>query len=145
MDLNMIAAGIELVGTTIKSISVENSIVDVEREAKRNFGLNINEPHIERVEDGFFSQMTIDFKVEVEQSEEQKFQLDMSIEGVFLSMGEIDEKAFEQLVGVNGAAAIIGMARGKIEAITANIFNNGKVVIPFVNVIDYYKSITEEN
>lgn len=145
MELNLIAAGIELVGTTIRSISVENSIVDVEREAKRNFGLNINEPYLESVEDGFFSQMTIDFKVEVDQSEEQKFKLEMSLEGAFLSMGEIDEMTFKQLVGVNGAAAIIGMARGKIEAITANIFNNGKVVIPFVNVIEYYKSIAEEN
>lgn len=89
--------------------------------------------------------MTIDFKVEVDQSEEQKFKLEMSLEGAFLSMGEIDEMTFKQLVGVNGAAAIIGMARGKIEAITANIFNNGKVVIPFVNVIEYYKSIAEEN
>ena len=44
MELNLIATGIELVGTTIKKISVENNIVDVEREAKRNFGLNINEP-----------------------------------------------------------------------------------------------------
>lgn len=145
MELNLIATGIELVGTTIKSISVENSIVDVEKEAKRNFGLNINEPCFENVEDGFFSQMTVDFKIEVEQSEEQKFKLEMSLEGAFLSTDEVDEKTFKQLVGVNGAAAIIGMARGKIEAITANIFNNGKVVIPFVNIIDYYKSMTEDD
>ena len=136
MEFNLITAGVELVGTTIKNISVENDIVDVEREAKRNFGLNINEPYFEIVENGFFSQMTIDFEVEIEQSEEQKFKLDMSLEGAFLSVGDIDEKNFKQLVGVNGAAAIIGIARGKIETITANIFNNGKVVIPFINVID---------
>ena len=44
---------------------------------------------------------------------------------------------------VNGAAALIGIARGKIEAITANIFNNGKIVIPFVNVIDYYRNLSD--
>lgn len=145
MDLNLIATGIELVGTTIKGISVENNIVDVERKAKRNFGLNINEPYFETVEDGFFAQMMIDFKVEIEQSEEQKFKLEMSLEGAFLSADRVDENRFKQLVGVNGAAAIIGMARGKIEAITANIFNNGKVVIPFVNVMEYYKSMVGEN
>ena len=48
--------------------------------------------------------------------------------------------AKKQLVMVNGAAAVVGIARGKVEAITANIFNNGKIVIPFVNIIDYYKS-----
>ncbi|MFR4319380.1 MAG: hypothetical protein ACLT2Z_08485 [Eubacterium sp.] len=144
MELNLISTGIELIGTTIKSVSVENNIVDVEREAKRNFGLNINEPYFETIEAGLFAQMTIDFDVEIEQSEEQKFKLEMSLEGAFLSSRDVDENSFKQLVGVNGAAAIIGMARGKIEAITANIFNNGKVVIPFVNVIDYYKNVADE-
>lgn len=87
--------------------------------------------------------MTIDFEIEVEQSEEQKFTMTMSLEGAFLSEEGVDKKNFQQLVGINGAAAIIGIARGKIEAITANIFNNGKVAIPFVNVIDYYKSMTD--
>lgn len=144
MELNLIETGIELVGTTIKNISVENNIVDVEREARRNFGLNINEPYFEKVEDGYFSQMTIDFEVEIEQSEEQKFKLELSLEGAFLSSDGIEEDNFKQLVGVNGAAALIGIARGKVESITANIFNNGKIVIPFVNVIDYYKGISEE-
>ncbi len=144
MELNMIATGIELVGTKIKNISVENNIGDVEREARRYFGLNINEPYFEKVEDGYFSQMTIDFEVEIEQSEEQKFKLELSLEGAFLSFDEIEEDGFKQLVGINGAAALIGVARGKIESITANIFNNGKIVIPFVNVVDYYKSISEE-
>lgn len=54
MELNLIAAGIELVGTTIKNLTVENTIVDVEKEAKRSFGLNINEPYFEKTEDGFF-------------------------------------------------------------------------------------------
>lgn len=144
MELNLIATGIKLAGTTIKKIVVENSIVDVEREAKRNFGLNINEPYFEKVDEGFFSQMIIDFIVEIEQSEEQKLKLELSLEGAFVSCDEVDEESFKQLVGVNGAAAIIGMARGKIESITANIFNNGKIVIPFVNVVEYYKSIEEE-
>ena len=39
---------------------------------------------------------------------------------------------------------LFGIARGKIEAISGNIFNNGKITIPFVNVIDYYKSMSNE-
>lgn len=144
MEFNMIATGIELVGTTIKNISVENSIVDVDREAKRKIGLNINEPCLEKVEEGYFSQMTIDFEIEVEQSKEQKFKLELSIEGAFLSCDGMEEDNFKQLVGVNGAAALIGIARGKVESITANIFNNGKIVIPFVNVVEYYKGVMNE-
>ena len=143
MELNRVVTGIELVGTTIKNISVENSIVDVEKEAKRSFGLNINEPYFETVKNGYFSQMIVDFVIEIEQSENQNFRLELSLEGAFLSEEGLEEQVFKQLVGVNGAAAIIGIARGKIETITSNIFNNGKVVIPFVNVVDYYKSLPE--
>lgn len=143
MELNRIATGIKLVGTTIKEISVENNIVNVQKEAKRSFGLNINEPSFETIDEGFFAQMAIDFEVEIEQSEDRNFKLELSLEGAFLSEKNTEEEDFKQLVIINGAAALISIARGKIESITSNIFDSGKVVIPFVNVIDYYKGLSE--
>ena len=137
MELNRIATGIKLVGTTIKEISVENNIVNVQKEAKRSFGLNINEPSFENIDEGLFSQMAIDFEVEIEQAEDRNFKLELSLEGAFLSEKNTEKEDFKQLVIINGAAALISIARGKIESITSNIFDSGKVVIPFVNVIDY--------
>lgn len=143
MELNRIATGIKLVGTTIKEISVENNIVNVQKEAKRSFGLNINEPSFENIDEGLFSQMAIDFEVEIEQTEDRNFKLELSLEGAFLSEKNTEEEDFKQLVIINGAAALISIARGKIESITSNFFDSGKVVIPFVNVIDYYKGLSE--
>lgn len=143
MELNRIATGIKLVGTTIKEISVENNIVNVQKEAKRSFGLNINEPSFENIDEGLFSQMAIDFEVEIEQAKDRNFKLELSLEGAFLSEKNTEEEDFKQLVIINGAAALISIARGKIESITSNIFDSGKVVIPFVNVIDYYKGLSE--
>ena len=143
MELNRIATGIKLVGTTIKEISVENNIVNDQKEAKRSFGLNINEPSFENIDEGLFSQMAIDFEVEIEQAEDRNFKLELSLEGAFLSEKNTEEEDFKQLVIINGAAALISIARGKIESITSNIFDSGKVVIPFVNVIDYYKGLSE--
>ena len=143
MELNMVATGIEFVGATIRSISVENNIVDVDRESKRSIGLTINEPLFEKNENGIFSQLTIDFDIEIRQPEDQKCEIKLSLEGAFISGEGVEEETFKQLVIINGAAALIGIARGKIEAITASIFNNGKVVIPFINVVDYYKSLSE--
>ena len=143
MELNRIATGIKLVGTTIKEISVENNIVNVQKEAKRSFGLNINEPSFENIDEGLFSQMAIDFEVEIEQTEDRNFKLELSLEGAFLSEKNTEEEDFKQLVIINGAAALISIAIGKIESITSNIFDSGKVVIPFVNVIDYYKGLSE--
>ena len=143
MELNRIATGIKLVGTTIKEISVENNIVNVQKEAKRSFGLNINEPSFENIDEGLFSQMARDFEEEIEQTEDRNFKLELSLEGAFLSEKNTEEEDFKQLVIINGAAALISIARGKIESITSNIFDSGKVVIPFVNVIDYYKGLSE--
>ena len=143
MELNRIATGIKLVGTTIKEISVENNIVNVQKEAKRSFGLNINEPSFENIDEGLFSQMAIDFEVEIEQAEDRNFKLELSLEGAFLSEKNTEKEDFKQLVIINGATALISIARGKIESITSNIFDSGKVVIPFVNVIDYYKGLSE--
>lgn len=143
MKLNMISTGIELVGTTVKSLTVDNNIIDAEQDGKRNFGLNIHEPEFQQTDDRWFSQLLIDFEVEINQSEGQECKIRLSLEGAYLSDENVDKELFEELVVVNGAAALIGIARGKIEAITANIFNNGKVVIPFVNVLDYYRKLSE--
>lgn len=143
MEFNVITTGIELLGTTIKALKIENSIVDIEREGKRNFGININEPKFEEEEDALFAQLLIDFEIEVFQSEDAICKIWLTLEGAFSSGGNSDEEMFKNLVVVNGAAALIGIARGKIEGISASIFNNGKIVIPFVNVIDYYKSVED--
>lgn len=139
MELNIIASGIRLIGSTIKNLKVDNNIVDVDKECKRSFGLNINEPEFQSVDNRVAAQMTIDFEVEIIQAEEQRCKIEISLEGAFLSEVAPIEDEFKQLVAINGAAAIIGLARGKLEAITANIFNNGKISIPFVNVLDYYR------
>ncbi len=143
MELNMIATGIELIGTTVKSLMIDNSIIDVERDGKRNFGININEPEFQKTDNRWFGQILIDFEIDINQTEEQGCKIQLSVEGAFLSEENSNMEVFKELVIVNGAAALIGIARGKIEAITANIFNNGKIVIPFVNVIDYYRSLSE--
>lgn len=128
MELNRIATGIKLVGTTIKEISVENNIVNVQKEAKRSFGLNINEPSFENIDEGLFSQMAIDFEVEIEQAEDRNFKLELSLEGAFLSEKDTEEEDFKQLVIINGAAALISIARGKIESITSNILTAEKLL-----------------
>lgn len=97
MELNRIATGIKLVGTTIKEISVENNIVNVQKEAKRSFGLNINEPSFENIDEGLFSQMAIDFEVEIEQAEDRNFKLELSLEGAFLSEKILRKKILNSL------------------------------------------------
>lgn len=143
MELNCIVDGIRLVGTAIKKLNIENNIADIGYNGKNNFGFNINEPEFKTGSDYVMANMLIDFEIEISYGE-QSCKIQMTMEGAFVSNGTTDLDSFKNMVIINGAAALIGIARGKIEAISGNIFNNGKITIPFVNVIDYYKSMSNE-
>ena len=122
MEFNLVVPGIELVGTTVKTLTIGNNIVDVEKEAKRSFGLNINEPHFEETNDVFFAQMTIDFEIDIEQSENQNCQIQLSLEGAFISSSDVDKDTFRQLVIVNGAR-MFGMVQDLLHTEKDDDFN----------------------
>ena len=50
MELNLIATGIELLGASVAKLTVDNTIVDIENDAQRSFGMTINEPQFQNIE-----------------------------------------------------------------------------------------------
>ena len=59
MEFNSVATGIEIIGTTVKTLIIDNNIVDIEKEGKRRFGLNIHEPKFQKDNDRLFAQIMI--------------------------------------------------------------------------------------
>ena len=104
MELNLIATGIELLGASVAKLTVDNTIVDIENDAQRSFGMTINEPQFQNIEKTreIFSQMTIDFDIIINQSDNDNCNIHFTITGAFLSKGKISEEDFKQLVAING-------------------------------------------
>ncbi len=143
MNFNEITPGISLLGTTVKSLNVENSVVDILQDSERNFGLNINEPILDQTDSEIFAMLSIELEIEIKQSDDQNCKIEFALGGAFLSEEDADLEEFKGLVAINGAAALVGIARGKIESISANVLNNGKILLPFINVLEYYNSDVE--
>ena len=140
MEINVVSPGLKYLGNTVRKLTINNSIVTVSKDDKRSFGLEVKKPKYEIVNDKKSGCIEIEFHVLIEQSVANKCEIDITLEGAF--QGEnVSEDEFRKLVELNGVAALISIARGKIESITANVFEHGKVTIPFINVIDYYKSL----
>ncbi len=139
MRLNEVVPGIEWIGNNINKLIVDNSLVNYSEAKDKKIEFFIKEPNFSEVENGYMAQICIGFVLDINGNEEQKCHIEIEIEGAYLSTGDISKEDFQKIVMVNGAAALVGIARGKIESISANIFNSGKIVIPFINVIDYYK------
>ena len=91
MELNMISAGIELLGITVKELEVHNQIVDAEMDAKRVFGLNICEPEFQLDDDTkeIYAEMTIEFDIEIIQADDSSCNIHLSVEGAFVSASQI--------------------------------------------------------
>jgi len=140
MNFNQVSTGIFFLDSAVRKLKLENDIFVLDKDAKRTLGLNIHEPKLTKQEKTFLGQLLIDFTIEIEQ-DEYKCKIELSLEGVFDSAEGMPKEEFKKLVAVNGAAALIGIARGKIEGITATAFADGKVTIPLINVYDYYKDI----
>ncbi len=140
MNFNQVSAGISFLGASIRELKIDNDIFLLDKDAKRSLGLNIHEPKITKQGKSFLGQLLIDFTIEIEQGE-YRSKIELSVEGLFDAAEDISKEEFKKLVAVNGAAALIGIARGRIEGITANTFADGKVTIPLINVFDYYKDI----
>lgn len=64
---------------------------------------------------------------------------DLVIEGAFSSPAEISDEDFMGLLNINGGAALYSIARAKIEAISSLTYAEGKILLPMVNIIQYYK------
>ncbi len=142
MELNLIATGIELLGASVAKLTVDNTIVDIENDAQRSFGMTINEPQFQNIEKTreIFSQMTIDFDIIINQSDNDNCNIHFTITGAFLSKGKISEEDFKQFSCYKWSICTYWHSSRQNTILSSSIFNNGKIVIPFVNVIDYYKA-----
>ena len=142
MNLNEITAGISLLGNCIVKLDVENSLIDMIDDYEKKIDFYIDEPHFWDEEKNRFGRIQIGFTIDINGEEEnENCHIELIIEGAFVAEDNMDVKEFEKLVQINGAAALVGIARGKIESISANLFSRGKIEIPFINVIDYYNEM----
>ncbi|WP_022766635.1 hypothetical protein [Butyrivibrio sp. XPD2006] len=145
MNFNSVATGINILGSTISNIAVNSNIADLKPDAQKAIGLSVHEPTIRKDGNVFLGIVQIDIEIKIDQSEEEKANLTISIGGTFESGSDSSKEDFINLLAINGVSALIGVARGKIESISAAIFNSGKITIPFINVIEYYKSVADSN
>ena len=142
MNFNMVTSELELLGNSITSIELNNHIIDFNQDMEKSFGFDVKDIQIDRHDNKTVGRIQLNIRIEVINNGEARFELDMDLEGAFSTDADTDEDKFMRLLYINGVSALLGIARGKIEGITAIAFRTGKISIPFVNILDYYKEVT---
>lgn len=147
MELNKIIAELDFIETTIHSIQITNKALSLLESSEKSFGLDIkhNQPVIkdDKKYGGLLLEINIAIKPENPDLKQDSIRLVM--EGLFSASATMDDDKFLQLLNINGGAALYSIARAKIEAISGLVYNDGKILLPMINMLQYYqeKSRTE--
>lgn len=145
MRFDCITSDLILLDSSISELSITNKNIDISDNIEKSLGLDIVPVEIGEEENHFWGKIILKIVIELKEEGEQMASIDMNLEGLFASPKPIEEERFKELVLVNGAAALYSVARGKVESISASVFSQGKITIPFVNILEFYKEKREED
>lgn len=147
MKLNQVTANLDFIASTIQSLNVDSKLHRITSENKREFCLDIKctKPIVK--ENAKFGKLLMRVGVTVmhENAELPADTFDLVIEGVFSAPATIDDEEFLGLLNVNGGAALYSIARAKIESISSLTYMEGKILLPLVNIVQYYKERDQED
>ena len=140
MNISQVTAGLELVGCSVRNLSVSNNLIDLREDDELQLGIDIELVYEGAEECEHHGKVILIMHIEAAriEKEEQKAEINITLEALFKSTQQMDEKEFYHMLMINGATALYSIARGKLEAISASVFLDGKIVLPFVNIHQYY-------
>ena len=145
MKFNCIVPDFLFLGSAILELNVDNKLSMVPEDLIRKFGMDIIFSELTAEEKTWTGKLLLKILIELEQNDKKVCSIDMTLEGAFSSPLSVDEQKFKELVLINGAAALFSVARAKIENISATMFASGKIVLPFVNIYDFYEEKNKKN
>ena len=140
MNINQVAADLEMVGCSVRNLSITNDLISIRDDDELHLDLYILPVYEGIIEQEHRGRVVLNLHIDSvrKEREDQKMEISVTFEALFRSTDSMEEQAFIELLIINGATALYSLARGKIEAISASIFLDGKIVLPFVNIIQYY-------
>ncbi len=141
MNLNQVASELTFVGSTIKSFKIDNNIVNL-LNTKNSISMSLNLEKIEEVhhedyiEQKGYLLLKLIVNVKDEEDKNLKCKLTTTIEGCFSSKMS-DKERFEKMLYINGGTTLYSIARAQILNFSANVFANGKILLPLINMIEF--------
>ena len=141
MILDQIIAKLNIVDTIVHNIEVNARMVGISDANQKEFGLDIkcSKPIVK--DDVKLGRLLLQVNVSVKHEEDSEKQdtFHLTMEGVFSSDASVEDNEFLSLLNINGGAALYSIARAKLEMISGITYSNGKILLPMINMVQYYQ------
>jgi hypothetical protein len=144
MNFNKITSELNFLGCTIRELKIINNIVSLSPDAVKKFGMDVVPSEISVNQETKYGKLILKIIVEFEEKSKNSGMIELVMEGAFSAPASVDEKTFKDLILINGATALYSIGRSKIENISAATFLEGKIIIPMINIYDFYQEKKNE-
>lgn len=113
---------------------------------RRKFSLDIRYRKPEQKEDKKYGGLlvVVEVFIDTEVPDDHPDHIYIALEGAFSSPASVSDEDFEELLNINGGSVLYAIARAKIETISATIYQSGKILLPMVNIIQYFEEKSKE-
>lgn len=138
---NKIMAQFQMLGSRIVSINLKNDFLSANclDSGKKWLDLSHAIVGIDQQEDNsFLGVIQLHVAVRIKE-EKQKYSLKIILEGGFYAPEEMGKEGFERMLSINGLAALYGIARAQVRSISSQVFADGGVLLPMIDVTRYSK------
>ncbi|MBQ7809700.1 MAG: hypothetical protein IJ346_01875 [Clostridia bacterium] len=141
MELNKVVADLDFVKAIVHNVEANCRMTSISNDTKKEFGMDIkcNTPYIVDKRKIGKLLLQIDISVKQDDNDLEADTFAFVVEGVFSSDASIEDDRFLELLNINGGAALYSIARAKIEAMSSLIYSEGKLLLPMINIIQYYQ------
>lgn len=148
MNVNEFSANIRYKNSFITECTFTNNLLDIGEDAVLHTDLKVavsnpivSEDHKEKCGR---VRLTLDGSYSVPDNEDANCSYHIVLIGEFSTAVETKDEDFIATLWFNGSTALYSIARGKIEILSTTVLNNGKIVLPMVNMMEFLKAQFEE-
>lgn len=140
---DQISADIKFVGSCVEKVVVQNNIITLSQNDPREFSIDIDVKEIGQNDDKTLIgtvELSVITNVKSKQDKKRKSRFNIVIQGCFESTNtNLSKEKFITMLYVNGGSALYSIARSLICNLSANVYQNGKLLLPMINVIEVLK------
>ncbi len=144
MNVNEFSANIQYKNSFITECTITNNLLDIGEDAILNTDVKVAVSHPavseEQKEKLGRVRLTFDGNYSVPGNKDAGCKYHIVLIGEFSTSIETKDEDFFTTLWLNGSTALYSIARGKIETISTVVLNNGKIVLPMVNMMELLKA-----
>ena len=145
ININQIIANLDIVTACVHNIKMTCNMQKIPETCKKEFSMDIKCSRIKLEGDVKVGKLLMQLDISMTPSGEDMVSdtFEIVIEGIFKSPAEISDAEFLKLLNINGGAALYSIARSKIETISSLTYSEGKIMLPMINMVQYYNDRLE--